>query len=1105
MAQSLSKLSSGLRINRAADDAAGLAISEKMRAQIRGLEQAQRNTQDGISLIQTAEGALSETHSILQRMRELAVQAANDTYTAQDRADIQKEIDQLIQEIDRISNATQFNNKNLLDGTASALTSSDQVSTKVYMRDGLRVIDEYNQKSSASGNYKLEIYAQTGEAQVQKSAQFKIKHDVGVASQLQISEVSGLTDVMVNNNLQYGDYSIVTDADAMVSYRPTIRILEFNGTRILLEGKPGADQDALNAITSFTIKIADNIFPEITIDSSYTPGSSTLPIVIGVINISMYPTDANDIISTINASNLGFSATSLDNNPDFLKILPIDNANPHGLYNLELIQNGQLGGLPPSGLTAIAGITLTFAQIEGAGPDGDRDITVNITTGSPLKVVYTNGAFTITATNYTSGVEIAQAMTEAMKSAGEPYYNISASGSVIGASLPASETINLRGTPRDGDPAADVPSQTYAYQNLLTGATPPGFGFFTATTSTGIESPMALIASTAAGLSSAAASSGDNIYNASIEFTVNPDGVNASTDALNVNINVALTNVQGQAVFIKKNNQLLKMSNAGPEDMVALSQAEIVQAAIEQLGISRVEAETAFSQAFYLTNTTSSAGFDPSDYKAGDKAVLHVVPDTQAGSATPGGEMDMVTVKRSWTETLTKTIAAADVDTELPKITNMIDFRTQSDGSVVVTYEETLTEARSFVLAKGIANNSSVTLGMLSVETDKNSEHYSQSYEGSVTLTFDEFKDANIGNTIRTGLKEPPYAATFTSEPGKGKLASLDTKLYDIDRFWDASGNFTLAQPKEIVIQMGDGKKAHVYLSASDTIRDLRNKLNQAIAVNLGQLQVVGAANQNRFVSYVTNADDDGLEAMAGTFVIRSAIAGFSGDLIFSGDDVLINALGLAEIQQSSAGHYIVTVKEVHEGTVVAKDVKVADNRLVGVIHPYVDVEFSASIGREAVWDEDTKSFKLLGGAAHKAETFVHLADHTLVLQAGANPGQDIGLGIGDMSAGALGIKGVSVETNQHANQAVDLIDIAITRVSGERSKLGAVQNRLEHTASNLSVMTENLTAAESRIRDVDMAKEMMNFTKYSILAQAGVSMLAQAQQLPQNVLNLLR
>ena len=114
--KSLEKLSSGYRINRAGDDAAGLAISEKMRGQIRGLNQASRNAQDGISLIQTAEGALNETHAILQRMRELAVQSATDTNTDADRAKIQLEMDELAKEITRISNTTEFNTRNLLAG-----------------------------------------------------------------------------------------------------------------------------------------------------------------------------------------------------------------------------------------------------------------------------------------------------------------------------------------------------------------------------------------------------------------------------------------------------------------------------------------------------------------------------------------------------------------------------------------------------------------------------------------------------------------------------------------------------------------------------------------------------------------------------------------------------------------------------------------------------------------------------------------------------------------------------------------------------------------------------------------------------------------------------
>lgn len=118
-AKSTEKLSSGYKINRAADDAAGLSISEKMRSQIRGLNKASSNAQDGVSLVQTAEGALNETHSILQRMNELATQAANGTNTTVDRSAIKAELDQLTSEIDRIQSTTQFNTMNLLDGTFS--------------------------------------------------------------------------------------------------------------------------------------------------------------------------------------------------------------------------------------------------------------------------------------------------------------------------------------------------------------------------------------------------------------------------------------------------------------------------------------------------------------------------------------------------------------------------------------------------------------------------------------------------------------------------------------------------------------------------------------------------------------------------------------------------------------------------------------------------------------------------------------------------------------------------------------------------------------------------------------------------------------------------
>ncbi len=165
--KSIQKLSSGMRINSAADDAAGLAISEKMRRQVRGLNRAVLNAQDGISMIQTAEGALNESQSIVQRMRELAIQASNDTLTGNDRLEIQKEVNQLRSEIDRISQNTEFNTKKLLNGSQSALISS---SSKFV--DGI-----VTGNASGGGDYNVSIALLSGGiSQMQRSQVFTDKN-----------------------------------------------------------------------------------------------------------------------------------------------------------------------------------------------------------------------------------------------------------------------------------------------------------------------------------------------------------------------------------------------------------------------------------------------------------------------------------------------------------------------------------------------------------------------------------------------------------------------------------------------------------------------------------------------------------------------------------------------------------------------------------------------------------------------------------------------------------------------------------------------------------------------------------------------------------------
>lgn len=177
--KSMQKLSSGLRINAAGDDAAGLAISEKMRGQIRGLDQASANAQDSISLVQTAEGALNETHSILQRMRELAVQSSNDTNTNDDREAIQKEVSQLNSEIDRIANTTEFNTKKLLNGDSGA---------KVNFASNANVSSALASENTPAGTYAVAVTTAASQATITGGASIDVS-----------ALTSGTTSVTINN------------------------------------------------------------------------------------------------------------------------------------------------------------------------------------------------------------------------------------------------------------------------------------------------------------------------------------------------------------------------------------------------------------------------------------------------------------------------------------------------------------------------------------------------------------------------------------------------------------------------------------------------------------------------------------------------------------------------------------------------------------------------------------------------------------------------------------------------------------------------------------------------------------------------------------------
>ena len=745
--KSINKLSTGLRINTAADDAAGLAISEKMRAQIRGLDMAVRNAQDGISMIQTAEGALNETHSILQRMRELAVQAANDTLTANDRQVIQLEIDQLKEEVDRIASTTQFNKKKLLDGTASVLWSADKLETKAFVRGSLRQVDQFGQKAAAEGNFKISINATPGQGQIQKSDVFKIKHE-NVMMNVSINTLEGVNDVEIDG-LPAGDYKLnLARADAAASAAAD-RVGYYGYSGVIVAGSAAS----ANANILFEVVAADTAAGQVT----------------------------------------------------------------------------------------LRGVSYVL----------DKDGNMN----------------------------------------------------------------------------------NYVDENIV--------------------------------------------------VPVAGDGLAAYT-GLGVKINLTLSSI---------------------------SKADV-----------------------------------------GDKLVYQV----KAAVASSN-------VVATW---------SATINTDWPlgwNGTNEMAFvfnKTGVDGKTV--------HFRTFYLntANGVT------------------------YEGDISARFGSLTGIVTGSSV-TGAS---FTAAYI-----GQVAADDVMLRDLDRFWDANGKFMLEDPQTITLIQGDGTKASVTLYATDTIRNVQEKLNAAIRDQLGQGQYV-SSDADKFVTYVSEDEEaaNTPEALAGTFVIRSVVAGTNGEISFAGDEDVIKALSLSVIQNSKENEFRVSVQDAHSGATVASNTKVTGNLLIGIVHPNVDVEFDPMADIAISWNDSTKQFEL-SAEGGTYETYLHLADNSTVYQIGANESEDMGIDIGNMSTRALGIHRVLVTDRDSASRSITIIDSALDRVSNQRAKLGAYQNRLEHTINNLNTASQNLTAAESRIRDLDMAQEMMNFTKLQILMQAGNAMLAQANTLPQAVLQLLR
>jgi flagellin len=340
---------------------------------------------------------------------------------------------------------------------------------------------------------------------------------------------------------------------------------------------------------------------------------------------------------------------------------------------------------------------------------------------------------------------------------------------------------------------------------------------------------------------------------------------------------------------------------------------------------------------------------------------------------------------------------------------------------------------------------------------------------------------------------------------GGGEAATTSTKLKDIARFTTDDGRNIFDQTQALTIY-GNGASTTIYLEGNDTLADFENKLEDAIVKGLG----MGATSEtstsvsnvnNNLVNYVSSATDSTNEAVEGTFVIQSALLGKNSQLTFTGDQALIDGLSLANIQKGENSEVKVTVTDAHTGAAVGTD-SINDYTLRNVIQG-VEVGISSNAGLSVSWDTTNKELTYTADSSAE-EAMLHVVDNAMEMQIGANEGQTILATIPQIDTEGLGLDNLLVVDQELAQSAITSIDNALAQISSVRSTIGAQINRLEYTITGLDITRENLTASESRIRDLDFAEEMTKLTRNQILNQAGVAMLSQANALPQLALQLL-
>ncbi len=1093
LSTAMQRLSTGSRINSAADDAAGLSIATRMDSQVRGLNMAIKNANDTISVTQTAEGAIDEVTNILQRMRELAVQAASDTNSAEDRTNLNQEVEQLSAEIDRIAGTTQFNNMNILDG-------------------------------SFAGK-KFQIGANAGQT-IQMSIGSMKSSVLGVAATTTTS-MTGATEATSGTAVQGAEVK-------GTAATPTVVSLEFASsdayTFTLTDSATGIAATITAATVDLTNSLSKANFAE-TINEALRDAQADTTVTGAVAVSAAMSSGILDITDTANAQKIKF-AFSLDGgqvyNIDLAqKLSSTANVTASQVTTTEIVtaMQSELRRIFDDNITvteATSGkLQVTDAQgrriqiSQGAG-DGflfgtdvanGGALVARETARNPMAVEWEGNNLVVTnqsggkislsgyAASANSAVVFNTVDDAQVDGLNEPI--LLATATVTAPTMPA---VTFKGITeaseislRFSDLVGNGSSANYSFK--LTNGAGDVYADFSSTANLNVFGDLAnrnnaiadaVRTAISAGITTLT-TTGDKTFDASeFEVTVSGDTIN-------------IRNIAGRAMAIEDFSSSHGYMVATPLNEPRTSSTLASQNAYTSE--TRIKLNTgAFGRDFSATGTNRFTLSVDGVLQSGNMTI------SVNGSAAGGGLVN----GSDFASAVETAIKAANVNI---LANGTVTGATQTLSNVEVTYDADTAElvirdssGRQIGFGYDASANTLKTTGSVLVQD-------------FVTGASNKGLNVNRASGVAQGdvVEATRITMTLSDNDTNFNFALNGTDLHTTTVAWDASQDFATSDmktkldalvtaingdhPDNVVEYAVNGRSITFWQRDGGPLEISKFKTaatHQSLSANIKPAE--GQGDEVR-LSYRAHTTATSATAVGTLAVASTAVLNLEGDDIYS--------MKLSNGQESYS--FSSTVVDISDNDSVNSFLTKLENSLAGSgISASMDTngnvyfsradggqiilqEFNSATGRRGTWtpgDGQGDSLNLNGGGAVQ------------VTPPPANTGNGTTT---TTAAGTTSVAQISIASQKGASDALGVIDKAISYVNSQRSMLGAVQNRLTHTVDNLANIVTNTQASRSRIKDTDYATETAELARTQIIQQAATAMLAQANQAPQGVLALLR